>query len=81
MAILYPNPAIEEARTAIAMRTSLVAVAPQRANGSPVPSFVEHPALPLINRDRDTFLELIEEDSQPNQVLLSGAEWFKSLAL
>lgn len=81
MAILYPSPAVEEARTAIAMRTSLVAVAPYRANGSPELSFVEYPALPLNDRDRDAFLELIEEEVEPNQALLSGAEWFKSLAL
>lgn len=81
MAILYPTPAFEEARTAIAMRMSVVAVAPQRANGSATPSFVEYPALPLNDTDRDAFLELIEEDVQPNQALLSGAEWFKSLAL
>lgn len=79
MALLEHNPAMDMARDAIAARTALVVSAPQSGNGAR--PFVEYPATPLGNADRDAFLTLIEEESEPNQALSSGAEWFKSLGL
>lgn len=43
--------------------------------------FVEHPVSPLSDADRDAFLALVDDDSEPNDALCSGAEWFKSLGL
>lgn len=79
MNFLQHPPAISMARDAIAARTALVVAAP--ANGNGVRPFVEHPALPLCDADRDAFLALLEDESEPNQALISGAERFKSLGL
>ena len=79
MALLEHNPAIYMARDAIAARTTLVVAASRSVSGAR--PFVEHPALPLSNADRDAFLALIDDESEPNEALASGAEWFKSLGL
>lgn len=79
MALLEHNQAIITARDAIAARSTLVAVAP--INGRAAHPFVEYPAAPLNDADRDAFLVLMDDESQPNEALRSGAEWFKSLGL
>jgi hypothetical protein len=40
--------------------------------------FVEYPAQPLDDADRDAFLELMEDESEPNQTLLAAAKRFKA---
>lgn len=79
MALLEHNQAINTARDAIAARSAMVVVAP--ANGRAVRSFVEHPASPLNDADRDVFLSMMDDESEPNEALRSGADWFKSLGL
>ena len=39
--------------------------------------FVEHPAAPLSNVDRDIFLALLDSDEEPNEALRAAAEEFK----
>ena len=41
--------------------------------------FVEHPASPLNNTDRDAFLEMTEDDSEPNESLRKAAERFREM--
>ncbi len=79
MALLEHNQAIMTARDAIAARSAMVAVA--STNGRATRPFDEHPASPLSDTDRDTFLALVDDDSEPNDALRFGGEWFKSLNL
>jgi len=79
MALLEHNQAIITARDAIAARSALVAIA--SVNGRAAHPFVEYPAAPLNDADRDAFLALMDDESEPNKALHSGAEWFKSLGL
>ena len=69
------TPELQAARQSIAARTSA------SPNGQRPHPFVEHPAAPLSDADRDIFLAMLDEDGQPNEALREGAVWFKQQQL
>ena len=70
MAVSQHDPEIIVANEADATRGMVIVAAPAE---------VEHPAVPLNDADRDAFLALMNDDSEPNAALRTGAEQFKAL--